>query len=324
MRKKKKYVVGIDLGGTKIMVGLLNKKFRVISYEKIKTEASKGEKYFLKTIFDALEEILSEEKVKSSEIQGIGIGCPGVMDEKRRVVVSSPNLAFLNHFPLSKKIESHFDRPAVLENDVNAGLYGEHQFGAAKGYSSVVGIFLGTGIGGGLILDHKLYRGASGAAGEIGHLILDVHGSLCGCGKRGCLEAIASRLALASEAAVLAYKQKAPKLMQLVGTDISKIKSNAMAKSIASGDHALLEMVHQKSELLGLAMAHTVNLLNPELIVLGGGVLEAMEKYILPKAEAAMKKYAMTPLAREVKVVAAKLQDFAVLMGAAKLAWDEV
>lgn len=323
MGKKKNYWIGIDLGGTKMLTGLLDGKFKVRAEEKVKVDVSKGAKNLLANIKESVNRVLEDGGVKAKQLGGIGIGCPGIIDTQKGKVVSSPNIPFLKGFNFAGKIGKMFHVPVRLENDVNTGLFGEHQFGAAKGYDHVVGIFVGTGIGGALIINGELYHGL-GAAGEIGHTLLDLNGPLCGCGQRGCLEAFTGRIAIASEAAVLAVKQQAPHLYDSIGGDISKIKSKVISKAIQEGDEPLKELIRYKSQILGRAMANVVNLLNPEMIVLGGGVVEAMPKLIVNEARQAMLARAMKPMGKQVKVVEAKLGDHAIVKGAAKLIFDYV
>lgn len=318
--KKKKFLIGVDLGGTKMLAGLLDRGYKIKASEKTKVQVSEGPKVFLNVLTESISMLLKEYKLSSREIAGIGIGCPGLIDTKKGRVLSSPNIPFLKHFDLAKKIKKAFKIPVVIGNDVNVGLFGEQRLGAARGYQDVVGIFLGTGVGGALIFNNTMYEGASGGAGEIGHMSVDPAGILCGCGKRGCLETVAGRAGIASEAAVLAVRQQAPHLFEAVGGDVSKIKSGALAKAIKSGDKALRNLIERRAEALGVAMGNVVNLLNPQMIVLGGGVMEAMGNLILPAAEESMRRTAMEPLARQVKVVAAKLGDFAIVKGGAVLA----
>ncbi len=324
MAKEKKYVIGIDLGGTKLLVTLLNRRFQRLAEIKTKTRLQKGSGHFFETLRDSIEYVLDEAKVSRSEVVGIGLGCPGIVDDKRGVVVTSPNIPFLKGLPLARNLSTRIHIPVVLGNDVKMGLYGEQQFGAAKGSQNVLGIFIGTGIGGAMILDGKLYMGTSGGAGEIGHLLLDPYGPVCGCGQRGCFEAMVARPAIAAEAALLAGRQKAPYLFQEAGTDIANMKSGALAKAIRSGDRAIADLIRRKAQLVGLVAANMVNLLNPEMIVLGGGVVEAMPILLVKEAERAMRERAMGPLAARVKMVPAKLGDYSVAMGAAKRAADRL
>lgn len=318
--KKKKYFIAVDLGGTKLLTALVDSKFRILHSLKIKVELAEGQKNFIRAMIKNIHDVLGEADIPASKVAAIGIGCPGIIDFKKGVVVSSPNIPFLKKFPLAKILKNHFKVPVVLENDVNVGLYGEQQFGSAKGYDDVIGMFLGTGIGGALILNGKPYRGASGGAGEIGHIPVDAMGPLCGCGARGCLEAFAGRLAIASEAAVLALRQNAPKLFDLAESEVGKIKSGVLAKAAKSGDRAIVELFERKAKILGSAMAGLVNVLNPQLFVLGGGLIEAAGNFIVPEATKTMKKMAMPALAAEVEVRSAKLGDFAIVKGAAKMA----
>ncbi len=322
MSHKKPYVIGFDLGGTKVLAVLFDSKFRRVSEIKAKTKPQKGEKNFIKTLRACFDELLSESGVRRSEIAGIGIGSPGVIDEKRGVVEISPNIPFMKNYPLAAKLQRECKLPVVLGNDVNIGLFGEHQFGAAKGYAHVVGIFIGTGIGGALVLNNELYVGSGGAAGEVGHILVDPLGPICGCGKLGCFEALCSRLSIAMEAAALAARGQAPILFQEIGTDILDIRSGQIAMAIRRGDRALAELIRRKAQRVGGVMANLVNVLNPQLIVLGGGLVEAMPSLIVTEAARAMQERAMPALSRKVKVTAARLGDYAIPMGAAKRAWD--
>ncbi len=314
----------MDLGGTKLLTSLLNRDFKILAEKKSKIDPFKGEKVFFNTILESVRDVLEEAGVKASALAAAGMGSPGIIHPKKGTVVTSPNIPFLKNYPLRAKLEKYLGVPAALENDVNTGLLGEYFFGAARGYSDVVGLFMGTGIGGALILNGRLHRGVSGAAGEIGHMIMQKDGALCGCGQRGCLEAYAGRVAIAGEAAVLAVRQKARVLFADVGTEVAKIKSGALAKSIRGGDHAIESLIREKAELVGIAMANIANLLNPELIVLGGGVVEAMDGIIVKEAEKSMLRHGMPDIVKRVKVVPAQLKDHAIVRGAAKLAADLV
>jgi glucokinase len=319
---KKKYTIGIDIGGTKILTCLLNKDFEVRAEIKAKTKPDKGERFFIKCVVDSIQFVLKEAKVLPKEVIGIGIGCPGFIDPDKGIIAGSPNISFLKNYPLAKRISKATGLPVTLGNDVQTGLYGEFQFGAARGYKNIIGIFMGTGIGGALILNGQPYRGTSGSAGEVGHIQLDPLGPACGCGQKGCLEAFAGRLAIASEAAILAARRKAPHLDKETGSDIRDIKSGALARAIRAGDHAIEELLRAKAKRVGMVMANLVNVLNPDIIVLGGGVVEAMPSLIAGQAEKTMHRFALPTSVRHVKVAVAKLRDHSIVMGAAKRARD--
>jgi len=318
-KKKKKLFIGIDLGGTKMLVLLLNKRFDVLARYKTRVEPDSGAKNLIQDIAEGVRETLEDARVDLRDIRAAGIGCPGMVDAAHGVVRLAPNLPLLNRYPLGPALKRILRIPVVIENDVNAGLYGEYRLGAAKGYSHVVGIFPGTGIGGGLILNGALYRGATGGAGEIGHIFMNLEGPLSG-RREDTLEGLVGRLSIAGEAAVLALRQKAPKLYKLSGANVAKIKSGVLKAAIKGGDLAIQELIQNKARILGVAMANAVNILNPELIVLGGGLIEALGNIIIKESRKTMKQMALPPLVKGVKVVEAELKDDAVAMGAAKLA----
>lgn len=318
-KSKNKYWIGIDLGGTKLLTTLLDHRFHIVASSKEKVDAAKGSKVFLSLFEQSIREVLKDADISKKQIGGIGIGAPGIIDRKKGEIVFCPNIPFLNGFKLGPFLSRKFGVPVVLENDANTGIYGEYELGAARGYKDVIGIFIGTGIGGGLLINGEIHTGCSGAAGEIGHMIIDPDGPLCGCGQRGCLEAFSGRLAMAGEAAVMAARGQAKRIAKEAGTEVSKIKSGVLEKAITGGDKKIQKMVRERAALVGRAMANLANFMNPELFVLGGGVVEAMP-FIVKEAEKAMRENVMVNIGSHVKVVAAELGDHAIVKGAGKLA----
>jgi glucokinase len=209
-------------------------------------------------------------------------------------------------------------------NDVDAGLYGEYRLGAAKGARCAVGVFPGTGIGGGCVYDGKLVTGKNRTAFEFGHMEVVADGPLCGCGRRGCLEAVASRLAISAAAAAAAYRGEAPALLRQTGTDLAKIRSRALAASVAGGDRAVEEILRTAARRIGVAVGNVVNLLAPDVVVLGGGLVEALEELLVSEVRAAAAARAMPAFADLFRVVPAKLGDDAAVLGAATWAEEEV
>lgn len=319
---KKKYVIGVDAGGTKIMNVLMDRDFKIRNEVKTRPVTDKGSRQFFDSVTEGIEELVSDSRIKPKEIAAIGVGCAGMIKVPKGVIRLSPNIPCLDDYPLQDKLAAWSGCPVHVDNDVNAGLYGEHQFGAAKGHEHVVGIFLGTGVGGGLILNNQLYYGATGAAGELGHMFLTLDALWKPKPFWGTVENLTSRMSLAGDAALLAARQKAPHLAKAVGTEVKRMKSGVLSEAIREGDRALEETVLFKSRVLGIAMANLVNLLSPEMIVLGGGVVEAMGHLIVPAARETMHKYAMPPLVGKVVVSPARLKDYAGAKGAAKLAYD--
>jgi glucokinase len=206
-------------------------------------------------------------------------------------------------------------------NDVDAGVYGEYRFGAGKNARCLVGVFPGTGIGGGCVYEGEVLRGRAMSCFEIGHVQVNPNGLPCGCGRTGCLETEASRLAIGAAAAMAAYRGEAPHLLASAGTDLANIRSSVLAEAIAAGDTVIQRIVERAALLIGGAVGDVVNLLAPDVVVLGGGLVEAMAEIFVPKVEQAARQRAAPPFSKTFKVAAAKLGDDAVVRGAA--AWAE-
>ncbi len=319
----KRYLLGFDLGGTKMLAAVFNHKYEIVSRCKRRTRADRGADEVFSRMVNTIEDACKEAGIKPSALGGIGIGAPGPLDPYKGVIIHTPNLGFKN-FPLKAKLAKKFGIPVVVDNDVNVGTYGEYHFGAGKGYRHVIGVFPGTGIGGGLVLDGKLYRGSNGSAGEVGHIIVQPNGPLCGCGQRGCIEAIASKTSLAKEAVALVSRGRAPIIAEGAGTDLKEVRSGILGRAFESGDKDIRKVVLYAAEYLGICLANLVNILNPEVIVLGGGVVEAMPDEFVKTAAKSMKAHAMAFPCKDVKVSAAKLGDDAVIRGAAKLIEEEI
>lgn len=318
---KNRYWIGFDLGGTKMMAAVFDKNFNIIATRRKKTKDGKGARSGIKRIGETIEEALQTAHVDHRKLGGIGVGCPGVLDLDRGVVLQAPNLGWRN-VPLKKELEREFGCRALIANDVDAGTYGEYRFGAGKGARCVLGVFPGTGIGGACIYNGQLIRGRVNSCMEIGHIHMQPKGRLCGCGRRGCLETVASRLAISAEAAEAAYRGQTPHLMELAGTDLASIRSGALAAAIREGDAAVEAIVRHAAKDLGIAVASVVNLLAPDVVVLGGGLMEAMPGLYLKEIRAAIKRQAMKPFTQHLKVVPAKLADEAGVLGAAALVAD--
>jgi glucokinase len=311
------HYIGFDMGGTKMISAVLDDELKILARERESTGAEEGSERVYKRVVKTV--MASLESAGVGKPDAIGITVPGPLNRRKGLILETPNLGFRD-FPLGPRLEKDFGVPVVLENDVSAGVYGEFCAGAAKGYRHVVGIFIGTGIGGGLVLDGRLYGGATGNAGEIGHMILQIGGPLCGCGQYGCVEALASRTSIAKDLAHLAGSGKAPSILKRAGTDIKGIKSGAIAKAIKAGEAEVARVVERAAIHVGICMANCVNVLSPEAIVLGGGLIEKLGETFLGPARQAMRDHAMNGLVRHVEVVAASLEDDAVPIGAAALA----
>lgn len=314
-------VVGVDIGGTKMMAVVFNRKFEPVGRCRKKARSKKADLPAEERILGVIAEAI--KNAGDPIIQGIGAGSPGPLDPSTGVIIDTPNLGWKN-FALGKTLADRFEVPVIVDNDVNVGTYGEWCFGDVRNCSHVVGVFPGTGIGGGLIIDGKLFHGFSGAAGEVGHMTIMVDGPYCGCGKRGCLEAVASRIAIAKEAAALAVRGDAPHIARHCGTDIDRIHSRDLAEAIAAGDKMVEDVVRKAAYYVGIAAANLINVLSPEAVVLGGGLVEAMPSIYMKEAKRAIDVHAMPFLRQGVRVVAARLGDDAVVLGGAKLIAEKI
>ena len=319
----KKYWIGFDLGGTKMFCVLFDHKFNVVASERKKTKAEEGAAGGLDRMMNMIETVMDEAHIDRGDLGGIGIGSPGPLDLDHGIILEAPNLGWKN-VELKDVLQKKFKVPVLVANDVDAGTFGEYRFGAAQKARCAVGIFPGTGIGGGCVYDGHLLRGKTGSCMEIGHIMVSNNGRLCGCGRRGCLETVASRLAIAAECAMAVYRGEAPILQQLAGTDISKIRSGTLAEAIQQGDKVVEKIVRQAAKHLGLGVGNMINLLAPDVVVLGGGLVEAMKDIFLEEVRDAVSKRAMISFAKSVTIVAAKLDDLATAMGAAALAAESV
>ena len=294
--------------------------FRVLARRRRKTKGAEGVKAGLERILESIRDVLTEGQIDPKKLAGIGVGCPGNIDLEKGVVIDAANLGWRN-FQIRTALEEAFECPVVVLNDVDAGVYGEYRFGAGKNARCLIGVFPGTGIGGGCIYEGKVLRGKNMSCFEIGHMQVNPQGLPCGCGRIGCLETEASRLAIAAASAMAAYRGEAPHLLAAAGTDLANIRSGTLADAIKAGDVAIGKIVERAARLIGEAVGNLVNVLAPDTIVLGGGLVEAMPGMFVEEVERAARLRAAPPFAKTFKVAAAKLGDDAVVRGAG--AWAE-
>jgi glucokinase len=313
-------VVGVDMGGTKILSAVIDAEGNILGAAKVSTKAGRGAVAVIDRIADCIQRAVDESGVAAESIQAVGIGAPGPLDPATGVVIFAPNLGWRD-VPLKAELEARTGFPTFVDNDVNVGTLGEHAFGAGRGIQSVVGIFVGTGIGGGIILQGELFHGASKTAGEIGHIIVKAGGPRCGCGTRGCLEAIASRTAMTKQfQKAILKKGKKSVLSELTGGDLESIRSGVLAKAVRMNDKLTLKVFKKVTKYLGIGIGSIVNFLNPEMIVLGGGVVEALDDTFLDNIRAAVEKYSLPNTLDGVQIVPAELGDNSGILGAAALA----
>lgn len=313
-------VVGVDMGGTKILSAVIDAEGNILGTAKVPTKADEGTSVVIDRIADAIQKAIGKSGVNKASIEAVGIGAPGPLDPETGVVIFAPNLGWRD-VPLKAELEARVGIPTFVDNDVNVGTLGEHAFGAGKGVQNIVGIFVGTGIGGGIILHGELFHGASKTAGEIGHIIVKADGPRCGCGRRGCLEALASRTAMTKQfQKAIEKKGKKSVISKLTNGDLSAIRSGVLAKAIRAKDKLTLKVFKKATKYLGIGIGSIVNFLNPEMIILGGGVVEALDDTFLDNIRAAAEKYALPNTLDGVQIVRAELGDNSGILGAAALA----
>jgi glucokinase len=322
-QKQKRYWVGFDLGGTKMLAAVFDRDFRIMGRTRRKTQVRENSKAGVDRIIDTVQSALQEDGVKADQLAGIGVGIPGPVDPERGIVLHAPNLGWKD-FQLKKPLESGLRCPVFIVNDVDAGVFGEHRFGAGREARCLVGVFPGTGIGAGCVYQGRIFMGKNRSCFEFGHTQVIPDGPLCGCGRLGCLEAVASRLAISSAAATAVYRGQAPNLQASVGTDLSNIRSAVLAAAIKAGDQVVEQIVRSAAGWLGVGVANLVNLLAPDVVVLGGGLVEAMPELFLKVVEQAVRRRVMPVFEGSYRIVVSELGDDAVAKGAAAWARENV
>lgn len=313
----KKYAIGIDLGGTKVLIALVNRENgEVLGSVKKKTKKDKGPKNIIRKMIEGIEELLAEVSVKQDEISSIGIGAAGQIDRQNGILIGAPNLDCYD-LNIKEIISSHFDLPVYLGNDVEIATIGEMKFGAAKNYDDFVCVFVGTGVGSAIVKKGEIIYGATGTAGELGHVIVDLNGRPCACGAHGCLEAYASRTAIEKRIEGALKKGRHSVILDYLESGKS-ITSGMIRKSIERDDELVIGCVDEASEYLSGGIASIINFVNPKLVVLGGGLIEAVDYFYRNTTKKAKAKSLPVP-ASKIEFKKAALGDFSGVIGAAFL-----
>ena len=309
--------IGIDVGGTNVKLALVDDKGKILYSNSVPTRAEMGYEYTVNNIKQAIYDLMKETKLSTKDIEGIGFGFPGQVDYKSGIVRNAPNIPGWNDVPIAKLIEDEFKIPTRVDNDVRCAALGELNYGAGKGCENLVCITIGTGIGSGLIINGKLVRGASNAAGEIGHIKLRMHdGPVCGCGDSGCLEAFASGPSIVAMAEEYIKGGKSTKYREMSGCE--SLSPFLVAEAAKSGDPVAKRIFAITGEYIGIGLASVVNLLNPERIIVGGGVADAGDLLLEP-LKTTLKSRAMQIAGSAVEVVPAQLGNTAGVIGASLL-----
>jgi glucokinase len=315
---KQEYVVGVDLGGTKILAGVFDSQINCLGRAKYSTKAQRGPDAVIARIARCIQDATDECDIDLKRVTGIGLGAPGAVNPETGRVIFAPNLGW-EDIPLKAELEKQLGIPVFLENDANVCTLGVYETELGGKSRDVVGIFLGTGIGAGLILNGQRHAGFNRAAGEIGHMVLQLDGPKCSCGNRGCFEALASRQAIFRKIQAEIKKGEHTVLTEMLGEELLDMRSGDLRKAIRRGDKLVAEIVEEAADYTGVAVGNVLNLINPEFVVLGGGIIDALEDEMMPIIVKTAKEHALPGIAKGIQIIASKLGDDAGIVGSAVL-----
>ncbi len=313
-----KYRVGVDIGGTNVKIALVDKKGEISYPKTVPTRAEMGYEYTIGNITQCIKDLMTEANITTNDIEGIGFGFPGQIDCDNGIVRILPNIPGWIDVPIAEIMQKEFNVPVKVDNDVRCAALAELNYGAGKGCHNLICITVGTGIGSGIIINNKLVRGASNAAGEIGHIKMEMHnGLMCGCGDTGCFEAYASGPAIVAMAKDYVRGGKSAKFREIAGSTAA-ITPAIVCQAAKEGDVVAQRIFTRMGEYLGIGLASVVNLLNPEKIVVGGGVADAGDLLLEPLRKT-LKDRAMPIQGAAVEVVPAQLGNTAGIIGSSLL-----
>ena len=313
----KNHVITIDVGGTKILTALLNDKRKIVDRVKLATDATKGADFIVQCIVDAINQLLNNTKVKIESVKALSLGVPGTVNPESGIIFAAPNLNIKN-YNIKKELQKHFDVPVLLENDVNMAGLGIKLFEYDNKVNNMLVVFVGTGIGGALIFNGRMYRGSSFFAGEIGHMRVSGKGLLSNGEDGAGFENIASRTAMVNR--IIEKSKKHKTFLSKYIKKGEKIKSKHLAKAIKKDDKLTKEVISDACEVIGTVLGSITTLLNLDTIVVGGGAVEANEEFMLPKIQKAFDKAVLKEVGKIVKIKGTKLGDDAPLYGGLGLA----
>lgn len=302
------YVVGIDIGGTKLATVVANNSCKIINKVRRPTLADKGPEYAIQLLFDMVYQTIEEVSLELGTIKAIGISCGGPLDTKTGVVYSPPNLPGWDAFPLKDRLETEFKIPTTIENDANASALAEYRFGGGRGYDVVLYMTMSTGIGGGIVVNGKILHGANDSAGEVGHQILLPDGPQCGCGKRGCLEALCSGPAIARRAKEAIQDESNSVIIALADGKLDAIKSEHVLEAAKQDDTLAKKLIDETAYYMGWGIANLVNVLNPDIVLLGTIAIAAGDLLLNPIRQT-VSTFAMSRPAEVVKIMPAQLGE---------------
>jgi glucokinase len=320
MIRKKSYAIGIDLGATTIKAGVVDKKGKILRQFSIESNATKGPKSVIRQIVYSVEELFGH--YSQSECEGIGIGSPGLVSVEDGIVKHPPNFADWSEVDLSSTIKKLFKLPVAIDNDANVAALAEAKFGSGERYKDFLFVIWGSGVGGGIIINRKVFHGPSGGAGEIGHITIDYNGPVCNCGNRGCVESYIGQKYLSQRTKEIIQRMpdNSPpsKILKLVNGELSKIEPYYISRAAEEGDQVACEILEEAGNLLGYALASALNILDLNIVIIGGGI-SAAPRFVFTAIQSTMRARVLKTHQSAVKVLRAQLGNDAGMIGAASL-----
>jgi len=315
--------LGVDLGGSKILTAVVNARGVMLSSDENITPATEGHETVIQSIVDSAHRVLKQASVAISEVCAIGIGAPGISNPETGILFTSPNLPGWRDIPLRDIMQERLGKKTFLTNDANAAALGEFYFGAARGVRNFIYVTLSTGIGGGIVIDGKIYSGAIGAAGEVGHMTIDDKGPICNCGNRGCWEMLASGTALAREARHRIKEGVKTSILEYAGGDVEKVTAKVVHNAAEQGDGFAEELITQTGYYVGVGLVNLINTFNPELIIIGGGLSNIGDMLLKPAFKVAEER-SYKEAFQAVRFASPKLGRSSGVLGAAVFALQEM
>jgi len=316
-------VLAVDIGGTKMMTAIFSADGRMLVQDVCPTLAHEGVSGVVERLFMMMDRLLDQRITEIAQLAGVGIACAGGVDTARGLITFSPNLPGWHDVALAEMVKERYEVETFLVNDASAAALGEQHYGAGKGIKNLVLLTLGTGVGGGIVINGELYLGACGSAAEIGHMVIDVNGPECSCGNRGCLESIVSGTAVARSAVTRIRQGEESTLVEMVEGETGKITAEMVGEAARHGDALAVDVLSRAAYYLGVGLENIVNIFNPEMIILGGGMAEEEELFIEPAKQVVMSG-AFQISVRAVRIVTAQLGNDAGVYGAAAYAFEHV
>jgi glucokinase len=312
-------VVGIDLGGTKVLAGVVSGDDRILGRAKRSTPAQDPGPAIVQAMTGCVDDALREAGLARTDLAAAGIGCPGPLDVKAGVILFSANLSVKN-FPIGPELAAVLDRPVLVQNDVRVGGYAEFRLGAGRGFRDLIAAFVGTGIGGCVILGGEIVSGSTGNAGELGHTIIKAGGPRCGCGARGCMEALASKTAITRRVEKAIRKGSYTALADKMARKGGRLKSGDLAEAVMAKDAVALREVQRAAHYLGIGLGSLINVFGPEIVIVGGGVAEALGDPYVDLVRTSARAHVLIDPQAAIRIERAALGDDAGILGAALLA----